>query len=108
MAACQLKTKTLYLSMVLQLRAGIHWLIGIFIDLTKAYETLRHEVVLEKLSSYGIRDLTNLWFKSYLTNRRQYTEINQSDSRNVRISRYRSSCRVINPYPASVKNMVSS
>jgi len=48
---------------------GIHS-IGIFIDLTKAYDTLNHKVLLEKLSSYGIRGKTNLWFKSFLTNRR--------------------------------------
>jgi hypothetical protein len=69
--------------------------IGIFIDLTKAYDTLNHKVLLEKLPSYGIRGTTNLWFKSYLTNRRQCIEINQSDSSNVMVSRYRSSCRDI-------------
>ena len=53
--------------------------IGIFLDLTKAYDTLNHEGLLEKLSIYGIRGITNLWFESYLTNRRQCVEINQSD-----------------------------
>ena len=43
--------------------------VGIFIDLTKAYDTLNHKVLLEKLSSYGIRGIANLWFKSYLSNR---------------------------------------
>ena len=47
---------------------------------------------MEKLSSYGIRGITNLWFKSYLTDRQQCIEINQSDSSNVMVSRYRSSC----------------
>jgi len=73
---------------------GVHS-IGIFIDLTKAYDTLNHKVLLEKLLSYGIRGITNLWFKSYLTKRRQYIEINRSDSSNVMVSRYRSSCREI-------------
>jgi hypothetical protein len=73
---------------------GFH-LIGIFIDLTKAYDTLNHKVLLEILSSYGIRGITNLWFKSYLTNRRQCIEINQSESNNVMISRQRSSCMEI-------------
>jgi hypothetical protein len=70
---------------------AIH-LIGIFIDLTKAYDTLNHKVLLEKLSFYGIRGITNLWFKSYLTNRRQCMEINQSDASNTMVCRYRSSC----------------
>jgi hypothetical protein len=73
---------------------GVH-LTGIFIDLTKAYVTLNHKVLLEKLSSYRIRGITNLWFKSYLTNRRQCIEINQSDSNNVMVSRYISSCMEI-------------
>jgi len=38
---------------------GIHS-IGIFIDLTKTYDTLNHEVILEKLSSNGIRSITDL------------------------------------------------
>jgi hypothetical protein len=50
--------------------------IGIFIDLTKTYDTLNHKVLLEKFSSYGIRGIGNSWFKSYLTNRRQRIEIN--------------------------------
>ena len=49
------------------------------LDLTKAYDTLNHEVLLKKFSFYGIRGITNLWFESYLTNRRQCVEINQSD-----------------------------
>jgi hypothetical protein len=73
---------------------GVHS-IGIFIDLTKAYDTLNHKALLEKLSSYAKRGITNLWFKSYLTNRRQCIEINQSNSSNVMLSRYRSSCMEI-------------
>jgi len=62
---------------------GVHS-IGIFIDLTKAYDTLNHKVLLGKLSSYGIRGITNLGFKSYLTNRKQCVGKNQSDSSNVK------------------------
>jgi len=65
--------------------------IGIFIDLTKAYDVLNHKLLLEKLSFYGIRGSTNSWFRSYLTNRRQFIEINQSDSSSVKVNRYRSS-----------------
>jgi sarcosine oxidase/L-pipecolate oxidase len=65
--------------------------IGIFFDLTKAYDILNHTVLLEKLSSYAIRGTVNSWFQSYLTNQKQFIEINQSDSSNVRVYRYRSS-----------------
>jgi hypothetical protein len=64
--------------------------VGIFIDLTKAYDTLNHKVLLEKLSFNGIRGITNLWFKSYLTIRRQYLEIRQSDSCKNCLSKFRS------------------
>jgi hypothetical protein len=64
--------------------------IGIFIDLTRAYDVLNHKLFLEKLSSYGIRGTTTSWFRSYLTNRRQFIEINQSDSSNVMVNRYSS------------------
>ena len=56
---------------------------------------MNHEVLLKKFSFYGIRGITNLWFESYLTNRRQCVEINQSDLNKVMINRYRSCCREI-------------
>ena len=65
-------------------------IIGIFIDLKKAYDVLNHKLLLEKLPSYGMRGITNSWFRSYLTNRRQFIEINQSDSSSVKVDRYRS------------------
>ena len=37
----------------------------------------------------------NSWFMSYLTNRRQFIEINQSDSSSVKVNRYRSSSLAI-------------
>jgi len=39
--------------------------IGIFIDLTKAYDVLHHNLLLDKLFYYSIRGSTNLWFRSY-------------------------------------------
>jgi hypothetical protein len=65
--------------------------IGIFIDLTKAYDVLNHKLLLAKLSSNGIRGTMNSWFRSYLTNRRQFIEFNKSDSSSVKVNRYTSS-----------------
>jgi hypothetical protein len=50
--------------------------IGIFLDLTKAYDVLNHKILLSKLDSYGIRGVANLWFESYLSHWKQCVEIN--------------------------------
>ena len=51
-----------------------------FIDFKKAFNTVDHEILLYKLECYGIRGLVNDFFKSYLTNRRQYAVINGVNS----------------------------
>ena len=53
---------------------------GVFIDLQKAFDTVDHNILLKKLNHYGVRDITNKWFKSYLTNRKQYVSLSGIDS----------------------------
>ena len=49
--------------------------IGVFIDLSKAFDTLSHDILLNKLGKYGIRGTTLKWFESYLSNRSMRVKI---------------------------------
>ena len=42
--------------------------IGVFVDLKKAFDTIDHDLLLAKLSHYGIRDVANDWLTNYLQN----------------------------------------
>ena len=53
---------------------------GIFVDLQKAFGTVEHGILLTKLEHYGVRELANDWFKSYLFDRKQFVSINGHDS----------------------------
>ena len=54
--------------------------VSIFMDFSKAFDCLDHTILLEKLSSYGIRGLALKWFESYLSDRLQYTNVNNYNS----------------------------
>ena len=48
---------------------------GVFIDLQKAFDTVNHEILLEKFKDYGIRSKQNDWFRYFLTNTKQYVSM---------------------------------
>ena len=53
----------------------------VFLDLTKAFDTVNHDVLLHKMKNfYGFRGLAFKLMQSYLSNRKQYTKMNSSKS----------------------------
>ena len=61
-----------------QLDAG-NYTAGVFVDLKKAFDTVDHNILLEKLDYYGIRGVAKDWFRSYLDNQKQYVTLNASN-----------------------------
>ena len=55
-------------------------MIGVYLDLKKAFDTVDHNILLKKLSAYGIRGNILEWFKSYLGNKKQYIFMNNTKS----------------------------
>ena len=54
--------------------------IGTFIDLSKAFDIVNHDILLYKLQHYGVHGLPLAWFKNYLGNRYQFTVFNNVSS----------------------------
>lgn len=54
--------------------------ISIFLDFSKAFDIVNHDILLYKLSHYGIRVKALEWFRNYLTDRKQYVHLNYRDS----------------------------
>ena len=53
---------------------------GTFIDLSKAFDSLNHNLLLYKLRDFGILEKSSPWFESYLSNRCQKTLLNNTES----------------------------
>jgi len=59
--------------------------VGFFFDLKKAFDVCSHEILLMKLERMGIRGTALEWFRSYLSNRTQFVDINGTHSRERKI-----------------------
>ena len=69
--------------------------LGIFLNLSKAYDVINHNRLLDKSDSYGIRGSVNKWFQSYFTKRTQFVEISQTDRSKYTQHRFQSSVKAI-------------
>ena len=59
--------------------------INIYLDLSKAFDTINHNILLDKLQHYGIHGKAHDLLKNYLTDRKQYVHLNGSDSSHLTI-----------------------
>ena len=60
--------------------------IGIFLDLSKAFDTINHKILLSKLKYYGISGVPLQLLDKYLTNRFQYVVIQNIKSNTLQIT----------------------
>ena len=56
------------------------FVVGVFLDFSKAFDTVNHDILLTKLHHNGIRGSAMKWFQSYLSDRYQYVTYNEVES----------------------------
>ena len=59
---------------------------GIYIDLQKAFDTVNHSILMDKLEYYGIRGVPKMWLESFLIGRHQFTHIKDRSSSKLPIT----------------------
>ena len=52
------------------------YVVSLFLDLSKVFDTVNHQILLKKLKYYGLQQSEYNWFQSYLSNRKQQVHAN--------------------------------
>lgn len=60
--------------------------VGVFIDLKKAFDTIDRNIMLEKMERYGVRGVGQEWLKSYIRYRSQYVQVGDAMSNSADIT----------------------
>ena len=63
-----------------------NFVFSLFLDFRKAFDSVDHNIMLSKLYFYGFRGNVHNWFKSYLSNRKQFTSINSHNSDPLKVT----------------------
>ena len=58
---------------------------GVFLDFSKAFDTVYHQILLSKLDKYGFRGIPHSWFTDYLTNRKQFVKVGEAESNKLQM-----------------------
>ena len=54
--------------------------VAVYLDFSKTFDTVNHDILMSKLQHSGIKGVMQSWFKSYLSNRKQYVAVKNSSS----------------------------
>ena len=60
--------------------------LGVFVDLSKAFDTVDHQILSKKLEYYGIAGNNLRWFDNYLVDRQQFASFEHNSTKKVRVT----------------------
>ena len=63
--------------------------LGIFLDLSRTFDAINHEILCQKLQHYGIQDTALVWIKSYLEDQTQFVQFGSHQSNRFYVASHR-------------------